>query len=95
MATLIRDVPTGSSLGTSPSGCVLGIRAFGQVFHERSGLKLIVDSFRGDCNKWLEGKCPTKGIDLRATAPSGTSAKGIGSRPAVELRFNPRAAFFI
>ena len=40
-----------------------------------------------------EGKCPTKGIDLRAKALSGADAKRIGSRPAVELRFNPRAAF--
>ena len=47
----------------------------------------------GTVRKGLTGRCPTKGIDLRAKALSGADAKRIGSRPAVELRFNPRAAF--
>ena len=41
-----------------------------------------------------DDRCLTKGIDLERE-PARVDSKRIGSRPAVELRFGPRAAFFM
>ena len=40
-----------------------------------------------------DDRCLTKGIDLERE-PARVDSKRIGSRPAVELRFGPRAVFF-
>ena len=49
----------------------------------------------GTVRKGLTGRCPTKGIDLSSEGSQGLERKRIGSRPAIELRFDPRAAFFV
>jgi hypothetical protein len=49
----------------------------------------------GTVRKGLTGRCPAKGIDLSSEGSQELERKRIGSRPAIELRFDSRAAFFV
>ena len=83
--TLPRTTSSEESTRFTPSGGDFGMRG---------RTKSTTGSFRETATGRSEGKCPTKGIDLRAKL-SGADAKRIGSRPAVELRFNQGRLFCV